>query len=86
MCVPVLDPIEDRQSSRKLGNLTAALKYLAPYRWYVAGASLALIVTASVTLSIGQGVRLVIDAGFTSGAPGRTLGPASNVTVVPAGS
>ena len=70
MCVPVLDPIEDRQSSRKLGNLTAALKYLAPYRWYVAGASLALIVTASVTLSIGQGVRLVIDAGFTSGAPG----------------
>ncbi len=67
---PALDPIEDRASSRKLGNLTAALRYLAPYRWYVAGASLALIVTASVTLSIGQGVRMVIDAGFTSGAPG----------------
>ncbi len=65
-----LDSIEDRQSSRKLGNLTAAMKYLAPYRWYVAGASLALVITASVTLSIGQGVRMVIDAGFTSGAPG----------------
>jgi len=65
-----LDLIEERQSSRKLGNLTAALRYLAPYRWYVAGASLALVITASVTLSIGQGVRMVIDAGFTSGAPG----------------
>jgi ATP-binding cassette subfamily B protein len=65
-----LDAIEERASSRKLGNLKAALRYLAPYRWYVIGASVALIVTASVTLSIGQGVRMVIDAGFTSGAPG----------------
>jgi ATP-binding cassette subfamily B protein len=65
-----LDVIEERASSRKLGNLKAALRYLAPYRWYVIGASVALIVTASVTLSIGQGVRMVIDAGFTSGAPG----------------
>jgi ATP-binding cassette subfamily B protein len=65
-----LDLIEERAPSRKLGNLRAALRYLAPYRWYVVGASLALIVTASVTLSIGQGVRMVIDAGFTSGTPG----------------
>ena len=68
--VTPLDAIEERASSRKLGNLKAALRYLAPYRWYVIGASIALIVTASVTLSIGQGVRMVIDAGFTSGAPG----------------
>jgi ATP-binding cassette, subfamily B, bacterial len=65
-----LDLIEDRTPSRDLGKLRAALRYLAPYRWYVVGASLALVVTAAVTLSIGQGVRLVIDAGFTSGAPG----------------
>ena len=65
-----LDVVEERASSRKLGNLRPALRYLSPYRWYVAGASLALVVTASVTLSIGQGVRMVIDAGFTSGAPG----------------
>jgi ATP-binding cassette subfamily B protein len=65
-----LDAIEERAPSRKLGSLKAALRYLAPYRWYVIGASVALIVTASVTLSIGQGVRMVIDAGFTSGAPG----------------
>ena len=66
----MLDLIEERAPSRRLGNLKAALQYLAPYRWYVVGASIALIVTASVTLSIGQGVRMVIDAGFTSGVPG----------------
>jgi ATP-binding cassette, subfamily B, bacterial len=65
-----LDVIEERAPSRRLGTLRAALKYLAPYRWYVVGASIALIVTASVTLSIGQGIRMVIDAGFTSGTPG----------------
>ena len=65
-----MDLVEQRAPSRNIGNLRAALRYLAPYRWYVAGASLALVVTASVTLSIGQGVRMVIDAGFTSGAPG----------------
>jgi ATP-binding cassette subfamily B protein len=65
-----LDVVEERAPSRNIGNLRTALRYLKPYRWYVVGASLALIVTASVTLSIGQGVRMVIDAGFTSGAPG----------------
>ena len=48
------------------------MRYLAPYRWQVIGASLALIVTASVTLSIGQGIRFVIGAiqsGLTSGTP-----------------
>ncbi len=65
-----MEVIEDRPSSRKLGSLKVALRYLAPYRAQVVGASLALIVTASVTLSIGQGIRYVIDAGFTTGRPG----------------
>ncbi len=65
-----MDVIEDRTPNRNLGKLKPALRYLAPYRWQVVGASLALIVTASVTLSIGQGVRLVIDAGFSKSAPG----------------
>jgi ATP-binding cassette subfamily B protein len=65
-----LEIIEDRPSSRRLGSLKVALRYLAPYRWQVIGASCALIVTASATLSIGQGIRFVIDAGFTTGRPG----------------
>ena len=33
------------------------------------GASIALVLTASVTLSVGQGVRLLIDEGFANGSP-----------------
>jgi ATP-binding cassette subfamily B protein len=46
-----------------------AVRLLAPYRWAVIGATAALVVTAMVTLSIGQGIRLVIDAGFSHGKP-----------------
>lgn len=46
-----------------------ALQWLAPYHWAVAGASLALLFTATVTLSIGQGLRLLIDDGLAAGRP-----------------
>ena len=41
--------------------------FLRPYLPQVVLASVALVVTASVTLSIGQGIRLLIDSGFTEG-------------------
>ena len=41
--------------------------FLRPYLPQVMLASVALVVTASVTLSIGQGLRLLIDSGFTEG-------------------
>jgi len=59
---------EDRPPSRKLTALTPALRFLRPYLPQVVGASIALVVTASVTLSIGQGVRYVIDVGFVAGS------------------
>ena len=39
--------------------------FLRPYLLQVMLASVALVVTASVTLSIGQGIRLLIDSGFS---------------------
>ena len=42
--------------------------FLAPYRLTVAGAVLALMFTASVTLSIGQGIRILIDQGMATGS------------------
>ena len=51
----------DRAPSRRLTNLKPALKFLRPYVPQVAFASAALVLTAAVTLSIGQGMRLVID-------------------------
>ena len=62
-------PLEDRPRSRRLTSLRPALAFLKPYRWAVVGASIALVLTASVTLSVGQGVRLLIDEGFANGSP-----------------
>ena len=57
----------DREVNKDLTRLTPAVKFLKPYVKQVIIASIALIVTAGATLSIGQGVRLVIDSGFASG-------------------
>ncbi len=52
----------------ELGGLRPALKFLAPYKKHMAGAGMALVFTALVTLSIGQGLRLLIDEGFATGS------------------
>ncbi|WP_020410407.1 ABC transporter transmembrane domain-containing protein [Hahella ganghwensis] len=43
-----------------------ASQFLAPYRRQIAYALLALLFTAGITLSIGQGIRLLIDQGFAT--------------------
>ncbi len=63
------DILPDRGGSRDVRNLTPVLRFLLPYRSAVVGATLALVVTAGVTLSIGQGLRLLIDQGFINGSP-----------------
>ncbi|NKC01051.1 MAG: ATP-binding cassette domain-containing protein [Pseudomonadales bacterium] len=57
----------DREVNKDLTTLTPALKFLRPYVKQVVAASIALVVTAGATLSLGQGIRLVIDSGFASG-------------------
>jgi ATP-binding cassette subfamily B protein len=58
----------DRPASSELVKLRGALEFLWPYRRQVIFASIALVITAGVTLSIGQGMRLVIDRGFGDGS------------------
>jgi ATP-binding cassette subfamily B protein len=58
----------DRTPSRRLTSLRPALAFLRPYLRQVVYASAALVVTAGITLSIGQGVRLVIDRGLAGGS------------------
>ncbi|MCW8884397.1 MAG: ABC transporter transmembrane domain-containing protein [Motiliproteus sp.] len=43
-------------------------RFVTPYRRTLIAASVALVVTALVTLSIGQGVRVLIDGGFIEGS------------------
>jgi ATP-binding cassette subfamily B protein len=50
-----------------LSVLAQMWRFIRPYRWRVFGATLALMFTAGVTLSIGQGIRMLVDEGFSSG-------------------
>lgn len=67
---------QGERGTAKLGVLKAMLGFLKPYRWQVVGASIALICTAGITLSIGQGLRLLVDNGFSSEASEAALNQA----------
>ena len=56
-------------SSRHRRAIRLATHCIAPYRWQAFGALLALIVTAGITLSMGQGIRLLVDKGFMTQSP-----------------
>ena len=53
-------------SSRQRNALRLARSFLAPYRWRALGALLALLFTAAITLSLGQGIRLLVDQGLAT--------------------
>jgi len=56
-------------SSRHRRALRLTCHFLVPYRWQAFGALLALIVTAGITLSMGQGIKLLVDQGFMTQSP-----------------
>ncbi|MEI7609246.1 MAG: ABC transporter transmembrane domain-containing protein [Rhodospirillaceae bacterium] len=55
---------------RDLKPLRRLLPFLAPYGWQILGAVLALTLSATTTLGLGQGLRVMIDKGFGAGDPG----------------
>ncbi|HAT35699.1 MAG TPA: ABC transporter, partial [Rhodospirillaceae bacterium] len=60
----------DTDARAKAGDLkvlTGLFAYLRPYRWGLLGAFVALIVAATTVLSIGQGLRFLVDDGFGQG-------------------
>jgi ATP-binding cassette subfamily B protein len=57
----------DRPATRDLGHLRQLSRYLKPYGWRIVGAVVALSVAASTVLSLGVGLRYLIDEGFTGG-------------------
>ena len=62
----MVDILEDRPSSKKVGVLWALIPYFAPHKFLVILALLALTVTATVSLTLPLTVRRVID-GFSVG-------------------
>lgn len=49
-------------------SLIPIFQFIKPYKWVVFSALMALLVTAGVNLSLGQGVKFVIDHGFIAGS------------------
>lgn len=62
------EAIEPREPSRNIKVMSSMIRFLHPYKWHVFAAIVALIFTAGVTLSLGQGLRLLVDQGFGEGA------------------
>ncbi len=60
---------DSRGRSRDLRQLRRLAVYLMPYRLRVAGALLALFLAAAAVLSLGIGLRYLIDGGFGDGRP-----------------
>jgi len=56
-------------SGRQRHAIRLAMRMLAPYRRQAIAALVALIVTAGITLSMGQGIRLMVDQGFMTRSP-----------------
>ncbi|MDN3612358.1 ABC transporter ATP-binding protein/permease [Vibrio ostreicida] len=58
-------PHSESDTKRKnLGILIELAHFIRPHKWKVIAALIALVFTASLTLSVGQGVRFLIDQGF----------------------
>ncbi|PCJ36944.1 MAG: ABC transporter ATP-binding protein [Cellvibrionales bacterium] len=58
----------DRPAATKMSSIRQLIRLIAPYRWRWVCAIIALLFTAGITLTIGQGVRMVIDDGFVAGS------------------
>ena len=56
----------ERAKTKDIKVLKGLVEYLSPYKWGLVGALIALIIAASTVLSIGQGLRFLVDDGFGS--------------------
>ncbi|MGD0189517.1 MAG: ABC transporter transmembrane domain-containing protein [Rhizomicrobium sp.] len=54
-----------RAKSRSLRPLRQLLPYLAPYRWRIVAAIVALLLSSTVSLIVPQAVRVMVDYGFS---------------------
>lgn len=58
-----------RVSSRQRQAIQLAWRFIRPYRKQAIAALVALVLTAAITLSMGQGIRLMVDQGFMTQSP-----------------
>lgn len=56
-------------NTRHRKALKLVSEFISPYRRAVAGALVALVITAGITLSLGQGLRILVDQGLATQSP-----------------
>jgi ATP-binding cassette subfamily B protein len=56
--------LDKNKQPKKVAILFELIQFISPYKGHVLAAFIALIFTAAVMLSVGQGVRMLIDEGF----------------------
>jgi len=62
---PLTNSMSDKNNqTKKVAILFELIQFIRPYKGHVLAAFIALIFTAGVMLSVGQGVRMLIDEGF----------------------
>ncbi len=61
-------PKQTKVAKSGLGNLLNLWPFLKPYRWVLLAACCTLLFTAGLNLSLGQGVKLIVDDGFIGGS------------------
>jgi ATP-binding cassette subfamily B protein len=61
----LIDNIPERPPNRDIRQLARVLRFLWPYRARMAVAGVALVVAAGCVLVLGQGLKRVVDAGFS---------------------
>src|SRR6266851_3321767 len=61
----LIDNLPERPPNRDIRQLARVLRFLWPYRARMAVAGVALVVAAGCVLVLGQGLKRVIDAGFS---------------------
>ncbi|MEL6516469.1 MAG: ABC transporter transmembrane domain-containing protein [Pseudomonadota bacterium] len=66
MAEPGLQREDEREKSKRLGALGALVPFLQPYRMLLAGAVVALVATAAISLVLPLAVRRVVDGFETS--------------------
>ena len=57
---------DERPRSRQLRSLVPLIRFLAPYRLRLLGASVALVIAAATVLVLGQGLRFLVDRGLST--------------------
>lgn len=64
-----VEPRRQIINTRHRQALKLVIEFIAPYRKAVAGALVALVVTAGITLGLGQGLRILVDQGLATESP-----------------